>query len=420
MARQHLQTRPRIRILPRTREKHSGNETHRHHKRTRIQVQKQNKKIVNGNRYLGGPLGEEDFVKNYTENKLNDWKRDVEAFIPIASRVPHESYTAITKSLKHRWTFTQRATQVDPADCNELDDIITGPLLDALLRKQVSETSRNLSTLRVKQGGFGLPNLRTTATSQYKTSKKSTDHLNNAIKGREDFDSQQHSSTMNQARKEHQVRTVDNEKTVYHEIVKDLPEPRKRILERASQTGIWLSQYPSTYNGNLLSPVEFRDSALLRFRETPANLQPHCDGCSKRAGLDHLLTCKTGGLIHQAHDELRDKLALLTRQMFTPSTVQIEPPIYNRTDSTQDTYTQERGNIGIRGFWTKQVDSIVDIQITYLEANSHRNSTVEKVLEKQVKEEKYPQPCLERRRHFTPFITTTTVSYTHLTLPTKA
>ena len=59
------------------------------------------KKIVTGNQYLGGPLGEEDFVKNYIKNKLNDWKRDVKAFIPIASRVPHESYTAITKSLKH-------------------------------------------------------------------------------------------------------------------------------------------------------------------------------------------------------------------------------------------------------------------------------------------------------------------------------
>ena len=55
------------------------------------------------------------------------------------------------------------------------------------------------------------------------------------------------------------------------------------------------------------------------------------------------------------------------------------------------------------------MDSIVDIRITYLEANSRRNSTVEKILEKQEKEKKkkYLQPCLERRRHFTPFVTTT-------------
>ena len=143
---------------------------------------------------------------------------------------------------------------------------ITGPLLDALLRKQVSDTSQHLSNLRVKQGGFGLPNLRTTATDQYSTSKKSTDHLINAIKGREVFNSQVHQCWTVKAKKEHQVRTVENEKKRYSELVENLREPQKRILERASQTGIWLSQYPSTYNGNILSPEEFRDSATHQIR----------------------------------------------------------------------------------------------------------------------------------------------------------
>ena len=62
------------------------------------------------------------------------------------------------------------------------------------------------------------------------------------------------------------------------------------------------------------------------------------------------------------------------------------------------TYTQDQGDIGIRGFWAKQMDSIIDIRITYPEANSNRNSTVEKKLEKQEKEKKkkYLQPCLGR------------------------
>ena len=58
-------------------------------------------------------------------------------------------------------------------------------------------------------------------------------------------------------------------------------------------------------------------------------------------------------------------VALLARQTFLPSAVQIEPPIQNNSDSTELTYTQDRGDIGIRGFWTKQMDSIVDIRITY-------------------------------------------------------
>ena len=63
-----------------------------------------------------------------------------------------------------------------------------------------------------------------------------------------------------------------------------------------------------------------------------------------------LLTCKTGGLVHQAHDELRDELATLAQQAYLPSAVQLEPPIQNNSDSTTDNYLQERGDIGIRGF----------------------------------------------------------------------
>ena len=51
----------------------------------------------------------------------------------------------------------------------------------------------------------------------------------------------------------------------------------------------------------------------------------------------------------------------------------------------------------------------MDIHITYPEANSHMNTTVEKILERQEKEKKkkFLQSCLERRRYFTPFMTTT-------------
>ena len=104
--------------------------------------------------------------------------------------------------------------------------------------------------------------------------------------------------------------------------------------------------------------------------------------------MDHLLTCKTGGLVHQAHDELRDEIAILAKQAYLPSAVQLEPPIRNNSDSTTENYSQERGDIGIRGFWAKQFDCIVDIRITYPESNSNRNSTVEKLIEKQEKEKK--------------------------------
>ena len=236
-----------------------------------------------------------------------------------------------------------------------------------------------------------------------------TEHLVKKIIGREELCGITHYKTGSEARKYNKMRTEEFEKLRYQETVNGIPNTRKRIIERAPHTGIWMSQYPGIYNGNILSPEEFRDSILTRYGETPEKLHTHCDGCGKKSSLDHLLTCKTGGLVHLAHDELRDELATLCKQAYVPNAVQLEPPIQNNSDSTTENYTQDRGDIGIRGFWDKQFDCIVDIRITYPESNSYRNSTVEKLLEKQEneKKKKYLQPCLERRRHFTPFIATT-------------
>ena len=71
----------------------------------------------------------------------------------------------------------------------------------------------------------------------------------------------------------------------------------------------------------------------------------------KKTSLDHLLTCKTGGLggsrvLHLAHNELRDELATLCKQVYLPNAVQLEPPIQNNADSTTKNYTQDRGDIG--------------------------------------------------------------------------
>ena len=53
-----------------------------------------------------------------------------------------------------------------------------------------------------------------------------------------------------------------------------------------------------------------------------------------------LTPCKTGGLVHLAHDELRDELATLCKQAYVPNAVQLEPPIQNNADSTTENYTQ--------------------------------------------------------------------------------
>ena len=69
----------------------------------------------------------------------------------------------------------------------------------------------------------------------------------------------------------------------------------------------------------------------------------------------------------------------------------------------------ERGDLLIRSLWANSTDCIIDVRITDTDAPSHRNKGPTKVLEQQEREKKrkYLQPCLDQRRHFTPFVVST-------------
>jgi hypothetical protein len=47
---------------------------------------------------------------------------------------------------------------------------------------------------------------------------------------------------------------------------------------------------------------------------------------------------------------------------------------------------------------------IVDVRVTDTDVNTYRSLPPSKVLEKQEREKKYLEPCLQARRHFTPFV----------------
>ena len=66
----------------------------------------------------------------------------------------------------------------------------------------------------------------------------------------------------------------------------------------------------------------------------------------------------------------------------------------------------ERGDILVRGFWSRDTDCIVDVRICDVNQKSYlskKPSTILKNAEAE-KKRKYLNPCLEQRRHFTPFV----------------
>jgi hypothetical protein len=200
-----------------------------------------------------------------------------------------------------------------------------------------------------------------------------------------------------------------------------LPGGRCRTIQRGEQTGAWLSVLPSTVNGTKLSAQEFRDAIHIRYGITPPDLPEVCDGCDARFTLQHALGCKKGGLVIFRHNEIRDELVHMAGKALTPSAVRDEPLIrpcrnvekVNTCPATQTNAKpaseDDRGDILLRGFWARGTDCIVDVRVTNTDAKSYRHRDPSKVIATQEKEKKrkYLEPCLEQRRHFTPFVCST-------------
>jgi hypothetical protein len=176
-------------------------------------------------------------------------------------------------------------------------------------------------------------------------------------------------------------------------------------------------------NGTELSAQEFRDSLLLRYARTPADLPTHCDGCAQKFSVRRALECKSGGLVISRHNEIRVELVDLASRAFTPSAVRDEPKIYPcrpavelRTTDQQPVIRnlrkhqgEERGDVLIRGLWQKGTDAIIDVRITDLDAKTNISRSPMKVLAQHEREKKrkYLEACLDQRRHFSPFVVST-------------
>eukprot|EP00978_Attheya_sp_CCMP212_P037221 scaffold174009_cov63-Attheya_sp.AAC.1 len=177
-------------------------------------------------------------------------------------------------------------------------------------------------------------------------------------------------------------------------------------------------------NGSILSDLEFQDGLRLHYAMMLQNLPTHCDGCNAKCNIDHALNCKKGGLVIARHNEVKDELEFLATLATLPNAVRNEPFIFpgraangegncesNSCPHVQSSTNNEgdRGNLLLHGIWEQQIHCVVDIRMANVDLGSYLTSTPEKVLSRQEmeKKKKYLQACLDKRRNFTPFVSST-------------
>jgi len=109
-----------------------------------------------------------------------------------------------------------------------------------------------------------------------------------------------------------------------------------------------------------------------------------CDSCTPSAVHDK-------PLIHPCH---------------APTPVTPSPPAPSASPLTPSPLSDDRGDLLIRGLWSRGTDCILDVRITDTDAKTYQSKDPLKVLasHEKNKKKKYLAPCLAQPRHFTPFV----------------
>eukprot|EP00980_Cylindrotheca_fusiformis_P025194 scaffold13262_cov122-Cylindrotheca_fusiformis.AAC.1 len=133
--------------------------------------------------------------------------------------------------------------------------------------------------------------------------------------------------------------------------------------------GAALNVRPSVSNDTVLTSREFMDALLIRYG-FPLQLPSSCDGCGGNFTLHHALSCNSGGLIIQRHDEVKWELVQLAQRVYPPSAVRDEPFIHavsmpkaNSTDCPSDAALSARGDILIRNMFSNGSETIIDVSL---------------------------------------------------------
>ena len=218
-------------------------------------------RITTGNRYLGGFIGEAAPQEEWVREQTAAWAVAVTTLATVCKRYPQLAYAGLQKSLQQEWQFLQRVTDGISTEFQAVESSLKDDFLPALLgQSKVGEPLRDLLALPVKHAGIAIPNPTTSAGGNFRASTIVCGHLVTSLRKRVTFNGAEHTSVIKEGRSAMRLcRTAvdDNELT---RLLRNLPQEKRRIIERGRRTGAWISVQPSTVNGTELSAEEFRDA----------------------------------------------------------------------------------------------------------------------------------------------------------------
>jgi hypothetical protein len=158
--------------------------------------------VRTGNCYLSSFIGELDACSKWIQEKVNDWAWATKELAAVAMAFPQLAYAGMQKSLQHEWQFVQCVVPDIGKKFEAVKVSLHKHFLLALFKESLEEDESYLSLagLPVKKAGLALPNPVATANSNYKASSIDCRHLTQAICGKHELSSANHSATMQEVK----------------------------------------------------------------------------------------------------------------------------------------------------------------------------------------------------------------------------
>jgi len=265
----------------------------------------------------------------------------------------------------------------------------------------------------VRHGGLGIRDPTATAVGNHQASVDGTKQLVEALLSNSPLDIGEYHMAASSTKAKLRAARDKADKLVLQASLAATANPvTKRVVKRAGFTGAWLTVIPSRVNGTELTADEFRDPLNVRYNLRPPHTPKRCDGCGKPFTLAHAFTCPKGGLPILRHDLVKKEWNSLCSQAISSSKVFDEPPIHTgRADLDEPALnagerSQERGDIGVVGFWKQRRMCIFDVRVTHLEISSNMKYTVQTALKipENEKKARYLEACEAMRRDFVPLV----------------
>ena len=283
-----------------------------------------------------------------------------------------------------------------------------------------------MSLPAVRWAGFAMTNPTKHSNENYQSSKQTTEHLSKAILGTEELDLAKYDKERDQI-----IRALKDEKEKgyerrFNELLESIESPAtKNAILRAKDSGRWKSACPDDSNQCIFTPEEFRDSAYMSLALEPLNLNPICDGCTKKNDSNHALNCKKGGLVIQRHDYITKEVTHWLIQSVGAPNVSLEPMIHAaekrrrevaqardptntpvEDDEDSSKINNARGDILARGIHGSGRFTIYDTRVINMNSTTYCNSKPENVLKNAEKDKKrkHLKACLDQNKFFVPLI----------------